>query len=54
MTDKGQIAIPKELRDIYGIKKGDKIVIVKRQDNKGFNLLKMDVLGDFLSKISKD
>ena len=54
VTDKGQIAIPMELRKFYGIDKGDKLVIIKRKDNKGFNLLKVDVMEDFLSKISND
>lgn len=54
VTDKGQIAIPIELRKAYGIEKGDKLIIIKRCDNKGFNLLKVDIMGEFLNKISKD
>lgn len=54
VTDKGQIAIPMELRKAYNIEKGDKLIIVKRKDNKGFNLLKTDVMGDFINKISND
>jgi len=54
VTDKGQIAIPMELRKTYNIEKGDKLIIVKRKDNKGFNLLKADVMGDFINKISND
>ena len=54
VTDKGQIAIPVELRKLYQINKGDKLIIIKRKDNKGFNLLKVDVMEDFLTNISKD
>ncbi len=54
VTDKGQIAIPMELRKIYKIEKGDRLIIVRRRDNKGFNLLKIDVMGDFVNKLSKD
>jgi AbrB family looped-hinge helix DNA binding protein len=54
VTDKGQIAIPVELRKTYNISKGDKLIAVKRNDNKGFNLLKLDVMGDFINKISND
>jgi len=54
VTDKGQIAIPAELRKEYDIKKGDKLIIIKREDNKGFNFLKVDVIGNFLDKLSKD
>ena len=54
VTDKGQIAIPIELRQSYNIEKGDKLIVVKRSDGKGFNLLKADVMGDFINRISKD
>ena len=54
VTDKGQIAVPIELRNLYDIKKGDKLIIVKRKDNKGFNLLKTDVMSDFIKRISND
>lgn len=54
VTDKGQIAIPIDLRNDCDIKKGDKLIIVKRDDGKGFNLLKMDIIGDLIEKISKD
>ncbi|MDD5290601.1 MAG: AbrB/MazE/SpoVT family DNA-binding domain-containing protein [Patescibacteria group bacterium] len=54
VTDKGQIAIPAELRKEYAIEKGDKLIIVRRNDNKGFNLLKSEVIKDFIEKISRD
>jgi len=54
VTDRGQIAIPVGLREELGIKKGDKLIIVKRDDKKGFNLLRVDVIGNFLEKISKN
>ena len=54
VTDKGQIAIPIDLRKEYKIAKGDKLIIVKRADNKGFNLLKVDIIKNFIKKISKD
>lgn len=54
VTDKGQIAIPIELRKVLKIERGSKLVIIKREDNKGFNLLKVEVMKDFISKISKD
>ena len=54
VTDKGQIAIPAELRKEYGIARGDKLIIVRRNDDKGFNLLKSEVIKDFIEKISKD
>jgi AbrB family looped-hinge helix DNA binding protein len=54
VTDKGQIAIPIELRKNLGIEKGDKLIIVKRKDGKGFNLLKLDVIEGFIENISVD
>ena len=54
VTDKGQIAIPTELRKEYAIAKGDKLIIVRRNDNQGFNLLKSEVIKDFIEKISKN
>jgi len=54
VTDKGQIAIPIELRKFYDIKKGDKLIITQRKDKKGFNLLKSDLLKEFLDKISQN
>ncbi len=54
VTDKGQIAIPSQLREECQIKRGDKLIVVKRKDNRGLNLLKVDILGDFLDKAAKD
>ena len=52
--DDVQIAIPVELRRELGIDKGDKLIVVKRKDGKGLNLIKANVIEDFLDKISND
>ncbi len=54
VTDKGQVAIPIELRKELDIKKGDKLVVIKRDDQKGLNLLKVAAIDDFINKLSKD
>lgn len=54
VTEKGQIAIPVGLRSELEIKKGDKLIVIKRNDNKGINLLKVGIMDNFLEKISKD
>lgn len=54
VTDRGQIAIPVDLRNELDIKKGDKLIVVKRNDNKGINLLKVAVVDNFIEKLSKD
>lgn len=48
--EKGQIVIPKEARDMFGIKPGDSIVVLcdKKQ---GIALVKSDVIEDLSNKI---
>jgi len=54
LTDKGQLAIPIDLRRELGIDKGDKLIVVKRKDGTGLNLIKAEAIDHFLTKISKD
>lgn len=54
MTGKGQIAIPIELRRELGIDQGDKLIVIKREDCQGFNLLKADTMDKFINTLSKD
>lgn len=39
--DKGQVVIPKDARDLYGIKPGDSVVVVGNA-NKGIVIVKAD------------
>jgi len=52
ITDKGQIAIPAELRRELMIDRGDKLIVIKRKDGKGLNLIKAEEVDRFLHKIS--
>ena len=54
VTNKGQIAIPSEARKELDIKTGDKLLVVKRADGKGINLIKSDTIDDFIKKASRD
>ena len=54
VTDKGQVAIPIELRKELGIGKGDKLIVVKREDQNGVNLIKVDAMDKFVDKLSKE
>lgn len=54
LTDKGQLAIPIELRRELEIDKGDKLIVIKRTDGQGINLLKASAIEGFINKISKD
>ena len=48
--EKGQIVIPKEARDMFGIRPGD-TVIVLCDKKKGMAILKSEVLEDTFDKI---
>jgi len=54
VTDKGQVAIPIELRKELNIEKGDKLIVVKRNDQNGVNLIKVGAMDKFIDKLSKE
>lgn len=47
--DRGQIVIPKEAREIYGIKAGDSLLILG--DKKGMAILKTEVFQDKINEV---
>lgn len=49
VSDKGQIAIPLELREDLGIKRGDQLVALRKDDDSGLVLVKMEMMEDLLS-----
>ena len=48
--EKGQIVIPKEARDMFGIKPGDTMVILCDKE-KGIAIIKSDFMEDSIDKI---
>lgn len=54
LTEKGQIAIPIDIRRDLDLKKGEKLVVIKREDGKGINLIKSDEIEGLINKLSKD
>ncbi len=48
--EKGQIVIPKEARDMFGIKPGD-CVVVLCDKKKGMALVKSEALEDVIDKV---
>jgi AbrB family looped-hinge helix DNA binding protein len=44
VSEKGQITIPKYLQDELGIKKGDILLLMLREDGHGFNVLTESVI----------
>ena len=47
--DRGQIVIPKEARDIYGIKAGDSLLVLG--DKKGMAILKTEIFQDKINEV---
>ena len=50
--EKGQIVIPKEVRDIFGINPGDSLIVLA-DPKKGIALIKSDVIEDLADDILK-
>lgn len=50
--EKGQIVIPKEVRSMFGIKKGDSIIVLSDKAQ-GIALVKSDVIEEITTKILK-
>lgn len=48
--EKGQIVIPKEVRNMFDIKSGDSIIVLCDK-NKGIALVKSEVIEDFTDKV---
>ena len=47
--DRGQIVIPKEAREIYGIKAGDSLLVLG--DKKGMAILKTEIFQDKIDEL---
>ena len=54
VSDKGQIVIPSNLREELNIKKGNRLIVLKRKDNQGFTCLKEDVIQNTFQELSED
>ena len=48
--EKGQIVIPKEARDMFGIKPGDSVIVLSDK-SKGIALLKAEAIEDLSDKV---
>ena len=47
--ERGQIVIPKEAREVYGIKAGDSLLVLG--DNKGMAVLKTEIFQDKINEV---
>ena len=54
VSDKGQIAIPVDLRRDLNIKPGDKLFVIKRIDESGFTLIKLEKLDRLMLELAED
>ncbi len=50
--EKGQIVIPKEIRNMFDIKPGDSIIVLSDKE-RGIALLKADVIENLTDKVLK-
>ncbi|MFH1126478.1 MAG: AbrB/MazE/SpoVT family DNA-binding domain-containing protein [archaeon] len=54
ISDKGQIAIPVNIRRELNLDSGDKLFIIKRKDGAGFTFVKLDMIDKLMNKIRTD
>lgn len=54
VSDKGQIAIPVNIRKELKIERGDRLFIIRRKDGAGFTFVKLDMIDKMMDKIRTD
>jgi AbrB family looped-hinge helix DNA binding protein len=54
VSEKGQIALPVEIRRDLNIDTGDRFLVVKRRDNGGIVLLRQNIMDNIIEKIQDD
>jgi AbrB family looped-hinge helix DNA binding protein len=54
VSEKGQIAIPVDARRDLNIKAGDKLIVLKRKDEAGLTLIKLDKMDELMYIIQED
>jgi AbrB family looped-hinge helix DNA binding protein len=54
ISNKGQIAIPVDLRNDLDLDQGDQFMVLKRKDEAGFSLVRLDKIDEVVCKIQED
>ena len=54
VSERGQVVIPANIRKDLDIKTSDKLMVLKREDNAGLTLLKLDKMDQLMFKIQQD
>ena len=54
ISEKGQLALPVDIRRDININTGDRFIVVKRRDNAGILLLRQNIMDGIIEKIQDD
>jgi len=54
VSSKGQISIPVAAREDLNIKEGDQLLVLRRRDDAGLVLIKLDAMDEFMSRLQED
>ncbi|HDI74147.1 MAG TPA: AbrB/MazE/SpoVT family DNA-binding domain-containing protein [Candidatus Korarchaeota archaeon] len=54
VSSKGQISIPADLRHDLGIKEGDQLLVLRRKDDAGLVLVKIEYMDELMSMLRDD
>ncbi len=54
VSEKGQIAIPVDLRKDLEIASGEKLMVMRRRDDAGISLIKLSAVDDLMHQIQED
>lgn len=52
--ERGQVVLPVKLRKKFGLKAGDKMLVLAQEESKMVHIIKADVLGSAIENIYKD
>jgi len=54
VSSKGQISIPVAAREDLNIKEGDQLLVLRRRDDAGLVLIKLDAMDELMSRLQED
>lgn len=54
VSSKGQISIPIEAREALDIKEGDQLIVLRRKDDSGLTLIKLDLMDKLMYMLQED
>ncbi len=54
VSSKGQISIPVEAREALNIREGDQLIVLRRKDDSGLTLIKLDLMDKLMYMLQED